>query len=268
MPSTSAIRQEIESSLAVRIPGALSVRFHQTPDMVATGIVELDGFLSGGLPLGELTEIVGPACSGKTTFVSSLLAGVTRQGATCAYVDVADAFDPLSAAALGIDLSRLLWVRAGQPFERFAERTRESWARLDQALRATDLLLSAGGFRVIVLDTGVALDVGAEQVRRVPLASWYRYRLQAEKSQALFLLLTQTSCAKSCASVVLHCADATERWECAAGKGLPLLTGFEFNVRADRKRGALREPIPSFSLGKKPVCAAETPWKRTTLWAK
>jgi energy-coupling factor transporter ATP-binding protein EcfA2 len=137
MPSTSAIRQEIESSLAVRIPGALSVRFHQTPDMVATGIVELDGLLSGGLPLGELTEIVGPACSGKTTLVSSLLAGVTRQGAACAYVDVADAFDPLSAAALGIDLSRLLWVRAGQPFERFAERTRESWARLDQALRAT-----------------------------------------------------------------------------------------------------------------------------------
>ena len=268
MPSTSAIRQEIESSLAVRIPGALSVRFHQTPDMVATGVAELDGFLSGGLPLGELTEIVGPACSGKTTLVSSLLAGVTRQGAACAYVDVADAFDPLSAAALGIDLSRLLWVRAGQPFERFAERTRESWARLDQALRATDLLLSAGGFRVIVLDTGGALDVGAEQVRRVPLASWYRYRLQAEKSQALFLLLTQTSCAKSCASVVLHCADATGHWECAAGKGLPLLTGFEFNVRADRKRGALREPIPSFSLGKKPVCAAKTPWKRTTLWAR
>jgi len=135
MPSTSAIRQEIESSLAVRIPGALSVRFHQTPDMVATGIVELDGLLSGGLPLGELTEIVGPACSGKTTLVSSLLAGVTRQGASCAYVDVADAFDPLSAAALGIDLSRLLWVRAGQPFERFAERTRDKCSQKLQRTR-------------------------------------------------------------------------------------------------------------------------------------
>jgi len=51
--------------------------------------------------------------------------------------------------------------------ERSAERTRESWARLDQALRATDLLLSAGGFRIIVLDTGGAMDIGAEQVRRV-----------------------------------------------------------------------------------------------------
>jgi len=266
MPSTAAIRQEIESSLAVRIPGALSVRFHQTPDMVATGIVELDGLLSGGLPLGELTEIVGPACSGKTTLVSSLLAGVTRQGAACAYVDVADAFDPLSAVALGIDLGRLLWVRAGRNLERSAEKS--SWARLDQALRATDLLLSAGGFRAVVLDTGSVLDVGAEQVRRVPLASWYRYRLQAEKSRALFLLLTQTPCAKSCASVVLHCGDARERWESAAEKGLPLLGGFEFNVSADRKRGALRETVPSFSFGKKPVCATETSWKRTTQWAR
>jgi hypothetical protein len=268
MRSATALRQEVESSLAARIPGALSVRFQEAPELVATGIREVDVFLRGGLPLRGLSEISGPACSGKTTLVSSLLAGVTQQGGACAYVDVADAFDPLSAAALGIDLGRLLWVRGGRPSERSAERIRESWARLDQALRATDLLLSAGGFRVIVLDTGSALDVGAEQVRRVPLASWYRYRLQAEKAQTLFLLLTQTPCAKSCASVVLHCADAKERWESAAGKGLPLLTGFEFNVSADRKRGALRETIPSFSFEKKPVCAAETPWKRTTLWAR
>jgi hypothetical protein len=262
MPSALAIRQQIESSLAARIPGALSVRFQQNPELVATGIAEVDGLLSGGLPLGGLSEITGTTCSGKTTLVSSLLAGVTRQGAACAYVDVADAFDPLSAAALGIDLGRLLWVRAGRSLERV--KNKESWARLDQALRATDLLLSAGGFRVIVLDTGGALDVGADQVRRVPLASWYRYRLQAEKSQALFLVLTQTPCAKSCASVVLHCADAKERWESAAEKGLPLLAGFEFNVSADRKRGALRE---SASLWKKPV-SAETHWKRTTQWAR
>jgi hypothetical protein len=268
MPSATAIRQGIESSLAARIPGALSVRFQQAPELVATGITEVDALLSGGLPLGGLSEITGPTCSGKTTLVSSLLAGVTRQGAACAYVDVADAFDPLSGAAMGIDLGCLLWVRAGRALERSAERNKESWARLDQALRATDLLLSAGGFRVIVLDTGGVLDVGAEQVRRVPLASWYRYRLQAEKSQALFLLVTQTPCAKSCASVVLHCADAKERWESAAGKDLPLLSGFEFNVSADRKRGALREAVPSFFFGKKPVCAAETPWKRTMQWAK
>lgn len=267
MRSAAAVRQEIESSLAARIPGALSVHFHQAPDLVSTGIAEVDALLHGGLPLGGLTEIAGPACSGKTTLVSSLLAQVTRQEGACAYVDVSDAFDPLSGAASGIDLGRLLWVRAG----RTDERAKNAWTPLDQALRATDLLLSAGGFRVIVLDMG---DVRPEQVRRVPLASWYRYRLQAEKSQALFVLLTQTMCANSCASVVLHCADAAERWECATGNrdglpkqdGLPLLTGFQFSVSADRKRGAIRESLQSF--GKKPVCAAGTSWQRTTLWAR
>ncbi len=108
MPSTAAIRRQIESSLAARIPGALSVRFHRDPELVPTGIAEVDTLLEGGLPQGGLSEVTGPACSGKTTLVSSLLAGVTRQGAACAYVDAADAFDPLSAAALGIDLGRLL----------------------------------------------------------------------------------------------------------------------------------------------------------------
>ena len=66
-------------------------------------------------------------------------------------------------------------------------REKTLWSRLDHALRATDLLLAAGGFRAIVLDMG---DVPPEQARRVPLATWYRFRLQAEKSRTLLLLLT------------------------------------------------------------------------------
>jgi len=273
--STAVLRQEIESSLAARIPGALSVHFRESPELVATGIAEVDALLQGGLPLGGLSEVAGPACSGKTTLVSSLLARVTQQGAACAYVDVADAFDPHSSAAIGIDLGRLLWVRAGRTEE-------QGWARLDRALRATDLLLSAGGFRVIVLDLG---DVRSEQVRRVPLASWYRYRLQAEKSQALFLLVTQMPCAKSCASVVLHCAEAQERWESASKKderkdekqdpqkdGLLLLNGFQFHVSADcKRRGVSREPAPRepiLMFGKKLASTVETFWQRTTHWAK
>jgi hypothetical protein len=263
MRSAALLRQQIESSLADRIPAAISVRFHHAPELIPTGIAEVDALLQGGLPLGGLAEIIGPACSGRSTLVSSILAGATRQGAACAYVDVADAFDPLSAAAIGINLGHLLWVRAG----RTQKSDRQSWASLDQALRATDLLLNAGGFRVIVLDMG---DVRDEQVRRVPLASWYRFRLQAENSQALFLLLAQTPCANSCASVVLHCKEADERWDYATGNqnGVPLLTGFQYSVRADRKRASARALVHSFS--KKPVSAVQTAWKRTTLttpWA-
>jgi hypothetical protein len=260
MVSAAVVRQQIESSLAARIPAALSVRFQHTPELIPTGITEVDALLEGGLPLGSLAEIVGPTCSGRSTLVSSILAGATRHGAACAYVDVADAFDPLSAAAIGIHLGRLLWVRAG----RTEKSDKQVWASLDRALRATDLLLNAGGFRVIVLDMG---DVRDEQVRRVPLASWYRYRLQAEKSQALFLLLAQTPCANSCASVVLHCREANERWEYATGNqnGLPLLTGLQYSVSADRKRANARNFANPF--GKKTVAAAQTDWKRTTLWA-
>jgi recombination protein RecA len=146
---------------------------------------------------------------------------------------------------------------------------KEIWTSLDRALRATDLLLNTGGFRVIVLDMG---DVRPEQVRRIPLASWYRYRLQAEKSQVFFLLLTQTVCANSCASVALHCKEAQEQWQCATENqnneshdGWPLLTGFQYSVSAERKR-ATREA--AYSFGKKPVSGTETSWKRTTLWAR
>jgi hypothetical protein len=120
-------------------------------------------------------------------------------------------------------------------------------------------------------------DVRPEQARRIPLASWYRYRLQAEKSRVLFLLLTQTMCANSCASVALHCKEAQEQWQCASENqnsesqnyenqdGWPLLTGFQYSVSAERKR-TLREVAYSFE--KKPASAAETSWKRITLWAR
>src|SRR5450432_832766 len=116
--SVAAIREKIESSLASRIPAALSPRFHQVAERIPTFIVEIDALVDGGLLLGSLTEITGPASSGKTTLVSSILAGATQQGASCAYVDAADAFDPLSAAAIGINLERLLWVRAGRTQEK------------------------------------------------------------------------------------------------------------------------------------------------------
>jgi hypothetical protein len=142
--------------------------------------------------------------------------------------------------------------------------SKETWTSLDRALRATDLLLNTGGFRIIVLDMG---DVRPAQVRRVPLATWYRYRLQAEKTQALFLVLTQTQCAKSCASVVLHCQEAQEQWQCAIKQDeWPVLTGFQYSVTAERKRTALQEKVYLF--WKNPVSAVGASWERTTPWTR
>ncbi len=113
MPSAAALREQIESILAVRIPAALTVPPHSAPELLPTGIAEVDALLEGGLPLGGVTEVIGRASSGRSTLVLSVLAGITGQGAAAAYVDISDALDPLSAAAMGIDLGRLLWVRAG-----------------------------------------------------------------------------------------------------------------------------------------------------------
>ena len=83
------------------------------PEMVSSGIAALDA-LAGGLPRGCLTEICGPASSGRTTLLLAALAAATRRGEFCVVVDASDALDPHSVAAAGVDLDRLLWVRCGE----------------------------------------------------------------------------------------------------------------------------------------------------------
>jgi hypothetical protein len=98
-------------SSSVRPATALEVR--PAPEMVSFGISALDQ-LTGGVPRGGLTEMVGPASSGRTSLMMSLMASVTRRQEVCALIDVTDSFDPKSAQAAGVDLKRLLWVRCGK----------------------------------------------------------------------------------------------------------------------------------------------------------
>jgi recombination protein RecA len=113
MPCTAAIRLQIEAGLAHRIPSALTPAQSITREALPTGIRDIDELLSGGLPVGALSEIVGPECSGRTSLALSLVAQMTGAGSVCAWVDVSDSLHPESAAATGVNLSRLLWVRCG-----------------------------------------------------------------------------------------------------------------------------------------------------------
>lgn len=114
MSSAAELRKQVESALASRIPGALSFRSQATSELLSCGLAEVDAVLGGGLPLGAITELTGSHSSGRTTLALATLAKITREGESCAYVDVCDALDPLSAAALDVDLRRLLWVRIGE----------------------------------------------------------------------------------------------------------------------------------------------------------
>src|SRR5580692_3635537 len=111
--STAVFRSEIEGALAHRIPSALSPQARAERPVAATGIVALDDLLGGGLPVGAITELVGSASSGRTTLTLSAVASIQQQDHFAAWVDAGDAFDPESAAASGVLLDRLLWVRCG-----------------------------------------------------------------------------------------------------------------------------------------------------------
>lgn len=207
MPSATTLRARIESSLGERLAPTLLLRERMAPQTVPVGIAELDA-LTGGLPRGALSEITGPASSGRTGLMLSALAAATQRQEVCALVDASDSFNPVSAKAAGVALDRLLWIRCNereqlqfQDFARNARPQRKALRRLEQVLKVTDLLLQSGGFGMVVLDMG---DLPAESTRRVPLASWFRFRRAVEPTATVLLLIEPEACAKTCASLVIQ----------------------------------------------------------------
>jgi recombination protein RecA len=189
----TALRSKLESALAGRVPAPFTYRDRKVMETVSAGIPTVDS-LAGGLPRGGLTEICGPPCSGRTSLLFSALALRTAEAEACALVDGRDGFDPHAAEAAGVELKQLLWVRC---------------RNIDQALRATDLLLQGGGFGLIALDLS---DIPPETIRYVPLNVWFRFRRAVEDSPTVLMLLEQESNAKTCASLVLRMDAGRARW--------------------------------------------------------
>jgi hypothetical protein len=210
--SPRSTRSHIEASLGDHLSSTLLLRERAAPLTVPTGIAPLDA-LTGGLPRGALSEIAGPASSGRTGVMLATLAAATRRQEVCALVDASDSFDPASAAAAGVDLDRLLWVRCHGPAGALKRQGASMKPRssnhagfafggvLEQVLKVTDLLLQGGGFGIVVLDLG---DIPVESARRVPLTSWFRFRRAVEPTGTVLLLIEQEPCAKTCASLVLR----------------------------------------------------------------
>ena len=367
---TGRRRPVLSESLA--IPGvrtATNLEVRPAPEMVPFGIPSLDA-LTGGVPRGALTEMVGPASSGRTSVMMALMAEVTRRQEVCAIVDVTDSFDPASAEAAGVDLRRVLWVRCGKGnsqqsavsiqrevrseklevgriaegemsalaarsnkdtqraitsgcFEasrgqrepamqtmnkvaplakniswsihenydsrlrhamvnggegykartpspaparnvqrpipqrvtprNFAEAQKAKWDRLDQALKALDLLIQSGGFGLVIVDLG---DIPVEQARRIPLTSWFRFRRAVENTPTMLMVLAKDSCAKTCASLVMQLSADPKR----SGQLLThvsLLDGLNVHVELLHTR-----------LERKPVRSVGATLETRALWKK
>src|SRR2546425_1290241 len=108
---SAILRARLESALGERISSPFTDVERRVLESVPTGIAPLDA-LTGGLPRGAITEFFGPPSSGRTSAMISILAEATARDEVCALVDGNDAFDPKSAAAAGVELNRLLWVRS------------------------------------------------------------------------------------------------------------------------------------------------------------
>ncbi|MCC6863067.1 MAG: hypothetical protein IT158_31115 [Bryobacterales bacterium] len=175
-----------------------------------TGIPEVDRRI-GGIPRGAITEIYGPASSGRTSLLISLLAAATRNQETCALVDADDSFDPAAAAAVGVDLSRLIWIRCG--------------GRVEHALKAADLLIEGGGFGLVGMDLGDALP---REARRISLASWFRFRLAVEPTPAALVVVGRESYV-SCAALKLEMRRRKVEWSGVPGCSR-LLRGVHWEV--------------------------------------
>jgi recombination protein RecA len=186
----AALKEQFEGLLG----GRLDWQSKPAPERVRSGISEVDA-ATGGLPRGCLTEIFGPASSGRTSLLLSILAEATGRDEVCALVDAEDAFDPTSAAAAGVRLERLLWVRAAHNAE--------------HALKTVDLLIQGGGFGLVAMDLG---DTRPETARRISLTSWFRIRRAVEHTPTVLVAVARQANAKTCASLLLECKRERIVW--------------------------------------------------------
>jgi recombination protein RecA len=252
-PATRSDQSSInnqKSKILAGVTPASGLVVRPAPEMVPSGIAAMD-VLTGGLPRGCLTEICGPASSGRTTLLLAALAAATRRGEFCAVVDASDALDPQSAAAAGVELDRLLWVRCGESSPQKC---------LEQLLRAADLLLESGGFGLIALDLG---DLPPQTARHIPLTTWFRFRRAVEHTPTVLLAIERQSIAGSCSSLLIKLgASRSRKSEPPKDSQLTplahahLLTELEITAEMVRSR-----------MERKPVRSAEITFASKTAWA-
>lgn len=143
-----------------------------------TGVEAFDALLpSGGFPLGQAVELCGEAASGRTSLALRAVAAAHRERRLCAYVDGARELYPPAAAAMGVDLERLLIVRPKAQ---------------EQLVWAAVQLARSGAFACVVLDLTRSPTVDARKTPGVRLTQPESRKLAdaAVKGGGLLLLLT------------------------------------------------------------------------------
>ena len=186
-----AARAEIESLLRARkldvtLTSAAAWREADDDRVAPTGSPAVDAALGGGLRRGHLSEVIGSRSSGRSTVFVSMAMAAAARGEVVALIDTHDRFDPLSARAAGLDLTRLLWIREA--------------GHADRALKAMHLVLQAGGFGVVALDLA---DAAGPALRQFPHTTWMRIARTIEGSPTVAVLLASDHVARSPGGVTI-----------------------------------------------------------------
>ncbi|HEX3552131.1 MAG TPA: hypothetical protein VIA62_02755 [Thermoanaerobaculia bacterium] len=184
----------------------------------ATAVPALDRLLDGGLPRGQLVELVGGRTSGRFSTLLAVLAAATGVGEAAALVDLGDGLDPEAALALGADLERLLWLRP---------------TTLKDALAAAEMLL-ASGFPLVTLDLGQPPVRGGRGVE----AAWLRLARAARAHDAALLVGAPYRVSGTAAAVVLKAERARAAWQ-GQGASPRLLAGCASRLVLEKRRGQL-----------------------------
>src|SRR5258708_24831279 len=188
--------RQLDRTLTTAIPQADPRDEHA---LAPSGISALDARLGGGFPGGQLSELVGPRSSGRTSLLLQMIAAATARGELVALVDALDMFDVASAAAAGVDLDRLLWIRGHIVTNQGLARELNQRA-IEQAIRAFTLVLQAGNFGLVVFDVA---EAPADAVRRLPLTTRLPLPRVVGGSQTALLLLGSHAMAPSSAGAHL-----------------------------------------------------------------
>jgi recA bacterial DNA recombination protein len=186
---------------------------------LSTGSEPLDRLLAGGLPPGETVEVYGQRSGGRFSMALTALAMATAGGRCAALVDLGDGLDPQSAAAVGVDLGRLLWVRP---------------RRLDQALASAEALL-ASGVPLVVVDLGIPPIPGG----RGDEDAWRRLARTAREQGVTLWISSPFRVAAEAAGVAVEAFEPSVAWR-RHGATARILGGL--SSRLELRSGATKDP--------------------------
>ena len=184
--------------------------------LLSTTLSALDLLLAGGLPRGQMVELIGRRSSGRFSILLSTLAAATTMGEAAALVDLGHNLDPQAAAGAHVVLERLLWVRPDH---------------LKQALISAEMLLR-GGFPLVVLDLGnppIAGGRGGE-------AFWLRLARAAAQQEAALLISSPYRVSGSGATIVVKAERARPVWH-GRGRAPRLLNAFAAQLTLEKFHG-------------------------------